>query len=30
LFITAGYTALHIGRIQALRALVESKRERAC
>ena len=30
LFITACQTALHIGRIQLLRALVEGKRERAC
>jgi hypothetical protein len=30
LFITAAHTALHIGRIQLLRALVEYKRERAC
>ena len=29
-FITACHTALHIGRIQLLRALVEGKRERAC
>jgi hypothetical protein len=30
LFITAAHTALHIGRIQALRALSEGKNERAC
>jgi hypothetical protein len=30
LFITAAHAALHIGRIQLLRALVENKRERAC
>jgi len=30
LFITAAHTALHIGRIQLLRALVEDKKERAC
>ena len=30
LFITACQTALHIGRIQLLRALVEGKREPAC
>jgi hypothetical protein len=30
LFITTAHTALHIGRIQLLRALVEGKRERAC
>lgn len=30
LFITVAHTALHIGRIQTLRALVEGKRERAC
>jgi len=30
LFITAAHTALHIGRIQLLRALAEGKRERAC
>jgi hypothetical protein len=30
LFVTAAHTALHIGRIQTLRALVEGKHERAC
>lgn len=30
LFITASHTALHIGRIQLLRALIESTHERAC
>ncbi len=30
LFITTAHTALHIGRIQLLRALVESTYERAC
>jgi len=30
LFITAAHTALHIGRIQLLRALIEGERERAC
>ena len=30
LFITAAHTALHIGRIQMLRALIEGKHERAC
>jgi hypothetical protein len=30
LLITTAHTALHIGRIQLLRALVEGKRERAC
>jgi hypothetical protein len=30
LFITAAHTALHIGRIQLLRALIEGKHERAC
>jgi hypothetical protein len=30
LFITASHTALHIGRIQLLRALSEGKLERAC
>lgn len=30
LLITAAHTALHIGRIQLLRALIEGKRERAC
>lgn len=30
LFITAAHTALHIGRIQMLRALIEDSRERAC
>lgn len=30
LFITTAHTALHIGRIQLLRALAEGKRERAC
>jgi hypothetical protein len=30
LFITTNHTALHIGRIQALRAMVENKKERAC
>jgi hypothetical protein len=30
LFITAAHTALHIGRIQLLRAMVETKHERAC
>jgi len=29
-FITAAHTALHIGRIQLLRALIEGKHERAC
>ncbi|NLI97959.1 DinB family protein [bacterium] len=30
LFITACHTALHIGRIQALRAMIEGAKERAC
>jgi hypothetical protein len=30
LFITAAHTALHIGRIQLLRALIEGKNERPC
>ena len=30
LFITAAHTALHIGRIQLLRALIEGKQERLC
>lgn len=30
LFITTAHTAVHIGRIQLLRALIEGKRERAC
>jgi len=30
LFITTAHTALHIGRVQLLRALVEGKHERAC
>jgi hypothetical protein len=30
LFITTAHTALHIGRVQLLRALVEGRRERAC
>jgi hypothetical protein len=30
LFITVAHTALHIGSIQLLRALVEGKRQRAC
>jgi len=30
LFITSSHTALHIGRIQLLRALIENKQERAC
>ena len=30
LFITASHTALHIGRIQLLRAIIEGKHERAC
>lgn len=30
LFITTAHTALHIGRIQLLRALIEGKHERAC
>ena len=30
LFITAAHTALHIGRIQFLRAMIERKHERAC
>ena len=30
LFITASHTALHIGRIQMLRAMIEVKHERAC
>ena len=30
LFITASHTALHIGRIQLLRAIIEDKHERAC
>lgn len=30
LFITAAHTALHLGRIQMLRALVEGKHDRAC
>ena len=30
LFITAAHTALHIGRIQLLRALIECEKERAC
>jgi hypothetical protein len=30
LFITAAHTALHIGRIQMLRAIIEVKHERAC
>ncbi|MBM3187117.1 MAG: DUF664 domain-containing protein [Chloroflexi bacterium] len=29
-FITAAHTALHIGRIQMLRALIEGEKERAC
>jgi len=30
LFITTAHTALHVGRIQLLRALIEGKQERAC
>jgi len=30
LFITTSHTALHLGRIQLLRSLIEGKRERAC
>ena len=30
LYITVAHTALHIGRIQMLRAMVEGGRERAC
>ena len=30
LLITTAHTALHIGRIQSLRALIEGKQERAC
>ena len=30
LFITSAHTALHIGRIQLLRALIEKEQERAC
>ena len=30
LFITTAHTAIHIGRIQLLRALIEDKKERAC
>ena len=30
LFITTAHTAVHIGRIQLLRALIEGERERAC
>ncbi|MBN2380494.1 DinB family protein [candidate division WOR-3 bacterium] len=30
LFITTCHTALHIGRIQALRAMIENAKERAC
>jgi hypothetical protein len=30
LFITAAHTALHIGRIQLLRAMIEDEPERAC
>jgi hypothetical protein len=30
LFITVAHTALHIGRIQMLRALIEGTKERAC
>jgi len=30
LFITTNHTALHIGRIQALRAVIEGNKERAC
>ena len=30
LFATAGHTAVHIGRIQMLRAMVEGKRDRTC
>jgi len=30
LFITAAHTALHIGRVQLLRALIEGKQEGAC
>lgn len=30
LFITAAHTALHIGKIQLLRALIEGEKERAC
>ncbi|MHB0878870.1 MAG: DinB family protein [Anaerolineae bacterium] len=30
LYVTAAHTALHIGRIQMLRALIEGKQERAC
>lgn len=30
LFITTAHTALHIGRVQLLRALIEDKQERAC
>lgn len=30
LFITTAHTALHLGRIQLLRALVEGKHDRAC
>lgn len=30
LYITAAHTALHTGRIQMLRALIEGEQERAC
>jgi hypothetical protein len=30
LFITTAHTALHIGRIQLLRSLIEGEHERAC
>lgn len=30
LFITLAHTALHIGRIQLLRSMIEKKQERAC
>jgi hypothetical protein len=30
LFITVAHTALHVGRIQMLRAIIEGTRERAC
>ena len=30
LFITVAHTALHVGRIQMLRALIEGTKERAC
>ncbi|MCK4311149.1 MAG: DinB family protein [Candidatus Cloacimonetes bacterium] len=30
LYITAAHTALHIGRIQLLRSIIENSKERAC